>query len=308
MNFLFWFILSIDFLLMILHYLYSIEMIKKHQIFYKMKDRNQKLNENMDERVPNSTIGKFIFGILTITTVLLMLAFLTSILWLPITIWLIIDWQSAIIAFLLVSAVFSLLMIYIYVKFVPGYVIKEGAIVKEAIYVSFFILLSIFIRYGTPFPLENTVERVYLESGGFNSTLSVLIPVLVIGLLITNLYLFINGLAYIVDKSKQIVKARTKIIDILTIFAFSSFFALFFVVDRELSFLTSAYSTRYYETLDIFKNILVAVIIPLVLTRFINQDGKKSEVIQITKDETQLIKNNQLSDALTNDLDNKVVD
>jgi hypothetical protein len=44
---------------------------------------------------------------------------------------------------------------------------------------------------------------------------------------ITNVYLFINGLAFLVDKSKKVVKTHTKIIDILTIFTISSFFGLF---------------------------------------------------------------------------------
>jgi len=262
-------------------------MIKNHKPFSKMRDRNEKLNKDMDERIPSSVLGKVIFGILTILSVLIIIAFLTSIFWLPITMWLLFDWQSGVIAFMLVLALLSMLMIIIYIKFVPGYVLKEGAIVKEAIYVSFFILLSIFIRYGSPFPLDEFVQRVYLESSSFNSTLSVLMPVLIIGLLITNIYLFINGLAYMADKSKKIIKARTKMLDILTIFTFSSFFALFFVVDRELSFLTIVNSTRYYETLDIFKNLLVAVIVPLMLSRFINQSNMQNNNSKYSKDSIQ---------------------
>lgn len=276
MNFVFWFVLSVDFMIMLLHYLYSFEMIKKHKIFNQMKVRNEKLSKDMDEKIPNSILGKVLFYVLTLLTIILMFAFLTSIFWLPITLWLTVDWQSGIITFMLISALFSLLMIYVYAKIVPGYVLKEGAIVKEAIYVTFFVLLSIFIRYGSPFPLDQIVERVYTKSTSFNSTMSVLIPVLIIGLLITNAYLFINGLAYITDKTKKIVKARTKIIDILTIFAFTSFFSLLFVIDRELSFLTTDNATRYYETLDIFKNILVAVIVPLILSRFINSNTTSS--------------------------------
>lgn len=274
MNFVFWFIMSIDFMIMILHYLYSFEMLKINKLFSKMRERNEKVSKDMEDKVPSSVLGKVIYGVLTIIVVILMIAFLTSIVWLPITMWFLFDWQSGLIAFMLISALLSLLLILIYVKLVPGYVLKEGAIVKEAIYVSFFVLMSIFVRFGSPFPLDQMVERVFTESSNFNSTLSVLIPVLIIGLLITNIYLFINGLAYIVDKSKKIVKARTKIIDILTIFTFSSFFALFYVVDRDWSYLNILNSTRHYETIDIFKNLLVAVLVPLILSRFISTNSK----------------------------------
>jgi len=275
MNIVFWFILSVDFLVMILHYLYSFKMLKKHKPFAKMKDRNDKLSKNMNERIPNGFLGKTIFVILVLLSLISIVAFLTSIVWLPITMWMLIGWQSGLIVFMLISALFSLLLILIYSRFVPGYIIKEGAIVKEAIYVSFFILMSIFIEYGSPFPLDQMVERVYTESSIFNSTLSVLVPVLIIGLMLTNIYLFINGLAYIVDKSKKIVKARTKIIDILTIFTFSSFFALFYLVDTDWSYLNLLNTTRHYETIDVFKNLLVAVLVPLILSRFISANSKE---------------------------------
>jgi|GEM_PF-2110235 len=274
MNLVFWFILSIDFLIMIMHCLYSIEMIKRNKLFLKMKERNDKVSKDMEDKIPSSVLGKVIYGVLTLIVVILLIVFSTSIIWLPITMWIYFSWQSGLIAFMLISSILSLLLIFIYVKLVPGYVLKEGAIVKEAIYVSFFILLSIFVKYGSPFPLDQMVEIVYTQSSVFNSTLSVLVPVLIIGLITTNIYLFINGFAYICDKSKKIVKARTKIIDILTIFTFSSFFALFYVVDRDWSFLTILNSTRHYETIDIFKNLLVAVLVPLILSRFISTNSK----------------------------------
>lgn len=276
MNFVFWFILSIDFLIMLLHYLYSFEMLKKHKPFAKMKEKNEKLSSDMEEKITSNVLGKFIFVALTMISIVLLIAFLTSIIWLPITMWILFDWQSGVISFMLISALFSLFLIFIYVKLVPGYVLKEGAIVKEAIYVSFFILLSIYIRFGSPFPLDYLVESVYLESSSFNSTLSILVPVLIIGLLITNIYLFINGFAYIMDKSSKIVRTRTKILDILTIFTFSSFFGLFFVVDREWPFLNIANSTRYFQTMDMFKSLLVAVLVPLILSRFINRSSEKT--------------------------------
>lgn len=275
MNFVFWFILSIDFLIMIMHYLYSIEMVKKNKLFSKIKERNDKVSKDMEEKIPSSVLGKVIYGVLTLIVVVFFIAFLTSIIWLPIIMWIFFNWQSGLIAFMLISAILSLLLIFIYVKLVPGYVLKEGAIVKEAIYVSFFVLLSIFIKYGSPFPLDQMVEIVYTQSSVFNSTLSVLVPVLIIGLMLTNIYLFINGLAYIVDKSKKIVKARTKIIDILTIFTFSSFFALFYVVDRDWSYLNLLNTARHYETIDVFKNLLVAVLVPLILSRFISANSKE---------------------------------
>lgn len=274
MNFVFWFILSIDFLIMIMHCLYSIEVIKRNKLFLKMKERNDKVSKDMEDKIPSSVLGKVIYGVLTLIVVILLIAFSTSIIWLPITMWIYFGWQSGLIAFMLISAILSLLLIFIYVKLIPGYVLKEGAIVKEVIYVSFFILLSIFVKYGSPFPLDQLVEIVYTQSSVINSTLSVIVPVLIIGLMTTNIYLFINGLAYITDKSKKIVKARTKIIDILTIFTFSSFFALFYVVDRDWSFLTILNSTRHYETIDIFKNLLVAVLVPLILSRFISTNSK----------------------------------
>jgi len=239
-----------------------------------MKERNDKVSKDMEDKIPSSVLGKVIYGVLTLIVVILLIVFSTSIIWLPITMWIYFSWQSGLIAFMLISSILSLLLIFIYVKLVPGYVLKEGAIVKEAIYVSFFILLSIFVKYGSPFPLDQMVEIVYTQSSVFNSTLSVLVPVLIIGLITTNIYLFINGFAYICDKSKKIVKARTKIIDILTIFTFSSFFALFYVVDRDWSFLTILNSTRHYETIDIFKNLLVAVLVPLILSRFISTNSK----------------------------------
>lgn len=220
-------------------------------------------------KMPTGILGKIIYFILTFIVIIFLLLFLTSFVWIPILMFFLFDWQSAVIALLLILAVLSFLIIFIDHKLAPKHAAKEGAIVKEAIYIAFSILLSIFIRFGNPFPLSQLVENVYLNSSLFNSSITILVPVLVIGLLITNVYLFINGLVYLVDKSKKVIKTRTKIIDILTIFTISSFFSLFFIVDRNWAFIDSFNVTRFFETIDLFKNILVAVLVPLILSRFI---------------------------------------
>jgi hypothetical protein len=268
MNIIFWLILSIDFLIMILHYIYSFDVIKKNKLFSKVIGINQKDTKATEPKVPTSILGKIIYLILTLIIIIFLFAFLTSIVWIPILMFFLFNWQSAIIALLLILAVFSFLIILIDLKIAPKHVAKEGAIVKEAIYIAFSILLSIFIRFGAPFPFSQLVENVYLNSSDFNASLTILIPVLVIGLLITNVYLFINGIAFLVDKSKKVVKTRTKIIDILTIFTISSFFSLFFIVDSDWAFIDSSNATRFFETIDLFKNILVAVLVPLILSRF----------------------------------------
>jgi len=269
MNIIFLFILSIDFLIMILHYIYSFDVIKKNKLFSKMIGKNQKDTKETDTKMPTGILGKIIYFILAFIVIIFLLLFLTSFVWIPILMFFLFDLQSAVIALLLILAILSFIIIIIDNKLAPKHVSKEGAIVKEAIYIAFSILLSIFIRFGNPFPLSQLVENVYLTSSLFNASLTILVPVLVIGLLITNVYLFINGLAYLVDKSKKVVKTRTKIIDILTIFTISSFFSLFFIVDRNWAFMDSFNVTRFFETIDLFKNILVAVLVPLILSRFI---------------------------------------
>ena len=131
MNFVFWFILSIDFLIIIMHYLYSIEMIKKNKLFSKIKERNDKVSKDMEDKVPSSVLGKVIYGVLTLIVVILLITFLTSIIWLPITMWIIFNWQSGLIAFMLISAILSLLLIFIYVKLVPGYVLRRSYMLKR---------------------------------------------------------------------------------------------------------------------------------------------------------------------------------
>lgn len=234
-----------------------------------MIGKNQKDTKETDTKMPTGILGKIIYFILAFIVIIFLLLFLTSFVWIPILMFFLFDLQSAVIALLLILAILSFIIIIIDNKLAPKHVSKEGAIVKEAIYIAFSILLSIFIRFGNPFPLSQLVENVYLTSSLFNASLTILVPVLVIGLLITNVYLFINGLAYLVDKSKKVVKTRTKIIDILTIFTISSFFSLFFIVDRNWAFIDSFNVTRFFETIDLFKNILVAVLVPLILSRFI---------------------------------------
>lgn len=187
-----------------------------------------------------------------------------------------IDWQSAVIALLLILALVSILVIYIDFKTGPRRIAKEGTIIQESIYIAFSIQISIFIRFGSAFPLSGLVENVYVSSSVLNATVTILIPVLVIGLMLMNVYLFINGLAYLVDKSKNIVKTRTKILDILTIFTISSFFSLFFIVDADWAFIDSNNSTRFFETIDLIKNILVAVLVPLILSRFIIHNPRQN--------------------------------
>lgn len=269
MNIIFLFILSIDFLIMILHYIYSFDVIKKNKLFSKVIGKNQKDTKETDIKMPTGILGKIIYFILAFIVIIFFLLFLTSFVWIPILMFFLFDWQSAVIALLLILSVLSFLIIFIDHKLAPKHVAKEGAIVKEAIYIAFSILLSIFIRFGNPFPLSQLVENVYLNSSLFNASITILVPVLVIGLLITNVYLFINGLAYLVDNSKKVIKTRTKIIDILTIFTISSFFSLFFIVDRNWAFIDSFNVTRFFETIDLFKNILVSVLVPLILSRFI---------------------------------------
>jgi fatty acid desaturase len=109
-------------------------MVKKNKLFSKMKERNDKVSKDMEDKIPSSVLGKVIYGVLTLIVVILLIAFSTSIIWLPITMWIYFSWQSGLIAFMLISAILSLLLIVIYVKLVPGYVIKEGAIVKETNY------------------------------------------------------------------------------------------------------------------------------------------------------------------------------
>ncbi len=276
MNVVFWFILSIDFLILIFHYIYSFDVIKKNKLFSKMIGKNQQVTNASAAKIPTDILGRIIYYILTLIVIIFIFASLTSVVWIPILMLFLYDWQSAVIALLLILAVISFLIILFDLKLAPKHVAKEGAIVKEAIYVAFSILLSIFIRFGGPFPLGQLVENIYLNSSLFNASLTILVPVLVIGLLITNVYLFINGLAYLMDKSKKVVKTRTKIIDILTIFTISSFFSLFFIVDRNWSFMDSSNTTRFFETVDLFKNFLVAVLVPLILSRFIISNSNEN--------------------------------
>jgi len=274
MNFVFWLILLIDFLILLLHYMRSIEIVRKDKPFSKIKKRNDQTRKEMDQKIPKSILGQIIYAILSLFVGILLVAFSTSFVWLPIIMWILFGWQSAFISFLLILALFSLLWILICVKLIPGYIIKEGVIVREAISVTFFVLISIFIKFGSPFPLHNLVEKVYQNLSNYKVSISIAISILTIGLVFTNIYLFLNGLSYIVDKSKKQVKARTKIVDILTIFTFSSFISLFYIIDREWSFLDISNLTRYYETIDLFKNVLFAVLVPLVLSLFIDHSDK----------------------------------
>jgi len=263
--------MSIDLLILILHYAVSIEAFTKNKMLSKIKEESKKNNDKSKESIPKEKLGKSVYIVLTIIALIIVLALVSSIIWIPLTLLYILNWRIALISFMLILALLSYLMILIYNKYVPEFVIKEGAIIKESIYITFFILISIFLMYGPLFPLEQTIEKIFLQSTNFTFTLSILMPVLIIGLLITNVYLFVNGLYYIVDKSKNIVKARTKIVDILTIFTISSFFALFFIIDREWSFLNVDNSLRFYETVDLFKNILFAVLVPLIISKVITR-------------------------------------
>lgn len=269
MNIVFWIIMSIDLLILILHYAVSIETFTKNKMLSKIKEEGKKNNDKSKESIPKEKLGKAVYIVLSIIALIIVLALVSSIIWIPLTMLFVFNWRIALISFMLILALLSYLMILIYNKYVPEFVIKEGAIINESIYITFFILISIFLMYGSLFPLEQTIEKIFLQSTNFAFTLSILIPVLIIGLVITNVYLFVNGLYYIVDKSKKVVKARTKIVDILTIFTISSFFALFFIIDREWSFLNVDNSLRFYETVDLFKNVLVAVLVPLILSRFL---------------------------------------
>lgn len=277
MNIVFWIIMSIDLLILILHYAVSIETFTKNNMLSKIKEEGKKNNDKSKESIPKEKLGKAVYIVLSIIALIIMFALVSSIIWVPLTMLFVFNWRIALISFMLILALLSYLMILIYNKYVPEFVIKEGAIIKESIYITFFILISIFLMYGSLFPLEQTIEKIFLQSTNFAFTLSILMPVLIIGLLITNVYLFVNGLYYIVDKSKKVVKARTKIVDILTIFTISSFFALFFIIDREWSFLNVENSLRFYETVDLFKNVLVAVLVPLILSRFFVKNNKKTK-------------------------------
>lgn len=274
MNYIFWLIVALDGIIIVLNHAVSIESAITNKPFSKLKNL-KKIGDR--DNIPTNTIGKVVLVLMTIIFSIVVLAVALSIIWVPIVINKIFGLRPALASFMMIFAMLSVLLIVIFNKFAKGHQNKEGAIIKEAISITFFVLMSIFVLYGPVFPLEHLIEMTFSASTNFSFTLTIFIPVLVVSLLITNVYLFINGLFYFVDKSKKVIKPRTKIIDILTIFTLSSFFALFFIVDRNWSFVTNENSARFYQTVDVFKNILVAVLVPLILSKFIRKDERNIE-------------------------------
>ncbi len=274
MNYIFWLIIGLDGIIIILNHAVSIESVLINKQFKKVKSLKQIGDKN---NIPTNTIGKVVFVLMTIIFSVVVLAVSLSIIWVPIVINKIFGWRPALASFMMIFALLSVLLIIIFNKFAEGHQNKEGAIIKEAISITFFVLMSIFVLYGPIFPLEHLIEMIFSGSTNFSFTLTIFIPVLVISLLITNVYLFINSLFYFMDKSKKVIKPRTKIIDILAIFTLGSFFALFFIVDRNWSFVANDNSSRFYQTVDLFKNILVAVLVPLILSKFIRKDVSNIE-------------------------------
>lgn len=280
MEFTFWFIVVIDILIIVLSFLDSVESAIKNELIkkiFKLTNTNEKSDDNKQNV---SLITKILGIVISVVIVVVIFALVTSIFWVPVLLFFINSLRIALVSLMLILAVWSFLLVIIYKIIIPNYLVKEGAITVQSIHIIFFILMSIYIYFGPFFPLTNIIETVYYSSLNFGFSASVFISILIVGLMITNAYLFINGLYYLIDKSKQINRVRTKIIDILTIFTFGAFFALFYTVDNDWPFLDDSNSARFYETIDLFKMILAAVLVPLILSRFANNKNNNLSQIQ----------------------------
>ena len=192
----------------------------------------------------------------------------TSIVWIPLIIWIRHGFHSAYfsVAILMIALSGVGFMVLIKNK-LKGYTITEGVIIKEVIIVSTIIYGVILVIFGFNFTIYEVMEATYLKAAFFRNTFTILVPILSVSSVITNVYLILNGIFdFITIKTKDTVW-RTKMIDLILIFIAASFLGILYITETNFLFITAEEFPSFLETLSVFKILLSSILIPLVFRK-----------------------------------------
>ncbi len=285
---LFWIIVGIDGLIFLVDNVKSIILFIKTKFYSKVVDSVQASFEKAEGTIPTDKSEKAAHGVLSWFFLVVSIVVITSIIWVPTVLFFKYGWRTMLISLMLFLTLLSLIIILIHNLIVPENIPKEGAIIKQTLYITFYILVSIAILFDPLFPLSNTINKIYTQSSSFS--LTIFISIMIIGLLVTNVYLYVKGLIHLYYKNKNQLKAQIKRIDILIIFTAVSFISLFYIVDREWIFLNSGNSVRFYENIGLFKIGLGSVLAPSILSRLKDKPcNNTNEELDLSLDEVNKI-------------------
>lgn len=250
---------------------YLNKMIKQGNFKKIMKNVNFK--QNQGNKIIGNELNKiqsFIVAIITfifgVVFVILLIALVTIVIWLPVVVGIIYTWRFGILIFLsimiLVSILWTTLILYNKEKIHDS----QEAVVRETLMLLFWFQSGFLIYFLGEGNLMRMMEFIYSNAYFFNNTFTILFPIILLSSLILNLYLYIQDLRIkFIKNSIWIVKRK----DLILIFIISSFVGILYITEIDRSFINDV--EKFYKIQDIIMVFLTAILIPLVFNKINNK-------------------------------------
>jgi hypothetical protein len=227
-----------------------------------------------------SLLPKIISIIILSLILLLFLAIVISIsgffIWIPLVIGLISDWKLGVLTFIGCSMPISFLWSFLLSKHRRKIKNSEEAVIREYIFLSTLMQLGIIVYFSKNMSIDSSMQFIYHNVPIFTNTITLLYPIFLYGILISNLYLYFH---FIRTKFKKIPEWIIKRTDVYLIFIVSSFIGLLVISENKLSFVDETNIESFLRTLDIIKMFITAIMIPLVFNKLRGSSNENNKEI-----------------------------
>jgi hypothetical protein len=226
------------------------------------------------EKNKSSRLG-MIIG--TMLAIVIFFAFATSIITIPTYLWIRYDFSHALLGYVLINFFFSIYLLKIKIRKLGIENLRESQPVFVVITNLFRILLLIVVYFGWKANFQESMIKIYENFNVFNYLFVVLYPVLIIGIVITNIYALLNGMLLFSKNQPMNKEWRTSLKDILLIFVISSFIGIIYLSDNNLTFVSQSDMEFIAKNIEIVKIFLTAIFIPLLFDKIVSiqKEGKK---------------------------------
>lgn len=273
----FYILLIINGIVFIFSWINNIRILNKLHIFKKYKeilDKNingSKLNNKKNDDI----FVKILMAIVLLILAILLLGIATSMIWLPILIFLNISIEIGIISYLVISALFIIFDVNVLKnigKNQKDYSVVEKTILREILKKVFAVqfIILVLVDYNLSFILfMSTVQE---KSSIFTNTTIMLLGIIYVAVFVLSLYAYCKYiyLRYIDRKKKSIWKI--KIWEILLVFIVSSFIAMIIITETYENYIPIDNVESFFRTFDVIKYIFTALLIPIMFKTFQNRN------------------------------------
>lgn len=236
------------------------------------------IEEMKQEERKTKRISYFIGGILAI---LILLLFYTSVFWIPIYLWIRFGFDAGLAGYVVTNFFMSVFIFRMKVRKIGIKNLKESQPVFLVVSNIFRILLLVVVYFGWSSGFQESMIQIYDGFENFNYFFVVFYPVIIIGIVITNIYALFNGMLMFNKNQQMSSEWRTNIKDILLIFVISSFLGIIYLSDNNLSFIKEEDMGYIEQNIEIIKIFLTAIFIPLLFDKIVSKKSKDPAEVEI---------------------------